>query len=1043
MKKITFLVMVLALMALVVQAQTTGNDKRAMWGSINGKTDASTGDYYKSFNGKVLISWRMLPGDNENTAFDLYRSVGTNTNETKIASDVKGSTNVYDTSASTSQDNHYRLTYAGSSSTIATYTMKAAQVKDKLPYVSIPLRGTTDVCDLSYIRYQANDCSVGDLDGDGEMEIVVKRLLTVLDSDGKVVSDGTGAGDSPSEVRHTVIWDAYKLDGTFLWRIKSGPNIILGNSSNFALADLDGDGKCEFVTKTGEGTIFGNGMEIGDTDNDGVTDYRNRWPSGHYTGDGPNGYGGPEFFSVCDGATGKELARANFIARAPEGQTPAQWAANWKENDWTWDPRDKKYYWKLANSLRLGAASFDGKTMQVFLGRGVYGRTIVEAWRYANGSLTRMWHFDSSTSGGNNKDGKPNSAYAGQGNHSFNVADLDGDGRDEVMYGSCAFDDDGTGLWSSGLGHGDASHVGKFLSDRDGLQVFHCLETGKTMVALHDAKDGSVIWKKDSDSDNDTGRCLVGDFLPQYPGCEFYYYQGNIIQSDGTETDISTNGIKGGCAMAVWFDGTLSRQQMEDNIVNSMTKGRTFTMYRYDMSFTNGTKGNPGWYGDFLGDWREEIIMPSADKLTDIKIFSTWYLSEHKFPWLMTDHTYNMSCINQNVGYNQPTNLGYYLGSDLESDAEAWEAGGYLNGQNWGSKVAEGTYYLYHVGTGKFLTSGNWWGTHAALDDDGMPLKLAKSGDGFTISTDAGFTDGYLGADAYMDNKTAAQWTFTKVGDSNTYTIQTGNQYLSYMGNVNVDKTTTVPSDGAGYWQLIKREQLVSRLDEATPIHPVDASFYMTNPKVRRNWPKAIEGTDLSDNGSFNTNAEGLYDGGCASYGQWHKTFDNYQTLTGVKNGVYSVSVKGFYRVNSSYPSVPYLYANDVQTPLKKKGDIGTDNAKNATIALVDDTYLVDPIVVTVTDGTLRVGVKSDADVDWATFREFTIKYLGDEETYNKYQLRGDVNNNGSVDITDVVELVNMILNSQSGNSRADVNDDGSVDISDVVKLVNIILNNE
>ena len=214
----------------------------------------------------------------------------------------------------------------------------------------------------------------------------------------------------------------------------------------------------------------------------------------------------------------------------------------------------------------------------------------------------------------------------------------------------------------------------------------------------------------------------------------------------------------------------------------------------------------------------------------------------------------------------------------------------------------------------------------------------------------------------------------------------------------------------------------------------------MTNPKVRRNWPKAIEGTDLSDNGNFYTNAEGLYDGGCASYGQWHKTFDNYQTLTGVKNGVYSVSVKGFYRVDSNYLSVPYLYANDVKTPLKKKGDIGTDNAKNATIALVDDTYLVDPIIVTVTDGTLRVGVKSDADVDWATFREFTIKYLGDEETYKQYMLRGDVNNNGSVDITDVVELVNIILNSQGGNPRADVNDDGNVDISDVVKLVNIIL---
>ena len=122
MKKITFLLKFLVLMTLTVQAQTAGNSERAMWGSINGKKDASTGDY-ESFNNKVLISWRMLPGDNENTAFDLYRSVGTNTNETKIASDVKGSTNVYDTSASSTQDNHYRLTYAGSNTTIATYTM--------------------------------------------------------------------------------------------------------------------------------------------------------------------------------------------------------------------------------------------------------------------------------------------------------------------------------------------------------------------------------------------------------------------------------------------------------------------------------------------------------------------------------------------------------------------------------------------------------------------------------------------------------------------------------------------------------------------------------------------------------------------------------------------------------------------------------------------------------------------------------------------------------------------------------------------------------
>ncbi|MBQ8712518.1 MAG: hypothetical protein IJ551_06845 [Prevotella sp.] len=656
-----------------VQAQHLQQAGRALWASINGAKNASLGDY-QQHTGKVLVTWRMLPGDDANTAFDLYRSIGTGA-EARIASNLKA-TNFQDGSASKTADNHYRLTLAGSKEPLATHTLTKEQVSGGLPYVTIPLKGTEDVSQYSDIVYQANDCSVGDLDGDGQMEVVVKRLLTVLKADGSVLSDGTGAGDSDPRARHCVIWDAYKLDGTFLWRIKSGPNIILGNSSNFAVADLDGDGCCEFVTKTGEGTVFGDGTEIGDTDGDGLTDYRSIWPAGHYTGDGPKGYGGPEFFSVVDGKTGRELARANFISRGPEGQTPAQWAANWEANDWDWDPRTNKYAWKLANSLRLGVASFDGHKNQLFIGRGVYGRTKVEAWDYADGKLTRLWKLDTMDAGGSdrNKDGKPNSAYAGQGNHSLNVADLDGDGRDEVMYGSCAWDDDGTGLWTSGLGHGDANHVGKFLPDREGLQVFHCLENGKTMVALHDARDGSVIWKKDAASDNDMGRCMVGDFFPQYPGCEFFYYQGNYITQDGTETTINTKGQKGGCGMALWFDGTLSRQLIEENIIQSPANGRTFTMYRNDDSFNNGTKSNPGWYGDLLGDWREEIIVPDQTKLKNIKVFSTWYPTTHRFPWLMTDHTYYMSCVNENIGYNQPTNLGYYLGTDLKSDAEAWAA---------------------------------------------------------------------------------------------------------------------------------------------------------------------------------------------------------------------------------------------------------------------------------------------------------------------------------------------------------------------------------
>ncbi len=687
------LIAAILMMTFAINASATSKSERKMWASIMNKSDASLGDY-KNHTGKLLITWRMLPTDNWETSFFLYRRAATGTMITRVNSSALNATN-YQMDAPSSEITMYLLPqdfYTKMGRTSAPLQITAAMreqfnalvldsvkidkrlYSDKVPYISIPLKSTEDVCDKTqYIKYQANDCSVGDLDGDGEAEVVVKRLLSVYDASGNCISDGTGAGDSDRRTRHTVIWDAYKLDGTLMWRVMSGPNIILGNSSNFAVADLDGDGCCEFITKTGEGTVFGDGYEIPDTDGDGMTDYRDRWP-GHYTGDSNKGYGGPEFFSVVDGKTGKELARANFIARGPEGQTPAQWVANYKNNSLSWGDD----YWKRANSLRLGVASFTGEGMQVFLGRGVYGRTVVEGWKYEptpsgdfQGTLTRMWKMDTSTSGGRdkNKDGKLNSAYAGQGNHAFNVTDLDGDGKDEVMYGSCAFDDDGTGLWTTGLGHGDANHIGRFLPNREGMQVYHCLESGKTQVALHDAKDGSTIWNKVASTDNDMGRCLVSDIDPSSSGCEFWMYGNDLFSQTGAELyDGSGNRKKtGSCNMAIWFDGYLSRQELNENIINSYSHGRTFTVYRYDIGYNNGSKGNPGWYGDFLGDWREEVIYPSADHLSDIKIFSTWYPSDYMLPYLMSDHNYYMQTIHQQVGYNQPNHIGgYFLGTGMD-----------------------------------------------------------------------------------------------------------------------------------------------------------------------------------------------------------------------------------------------------------------------------------------------------------------------------------------------------------------------------------------
>ena len=695
------------------EAQTLQN--RAMWGSIATKVSGEeiNNGSYMSDNNKVLISWRMLPGDTDSTEFNLWRSTdgqkfSSVSNPFKLKNKgIKASCYQHAPLSTIPGDSvWYRLTYADATTAddyIATYAMSKAQMTAKLPYIEIPLQPTDDCSDYpAYIKYQANDCSVADLDGDGQMEIVVKRLLTVYNDAGEITASSEAANNTDYRARHVVVWDAYKLDGTLLWRVKSGPNIIAGNSSSVMLGDLDGDGCAEFVLKTGEGTVFGDGTEIGDTDQDGITDYRKNWNGGHYTGDFSNRYGGPEYFSVVDGRTGRELARANFIARGPEGQTPEEWVANWETNTKSWGDT----YWKRANSLRMGLAKFQkGKGMQIFLGRGVYARTVVEGWRFDRGSggqapdpelgqrscppdpgtLTRLWKFDSAAGGGKdkNKDGKPNSAYAGQGNHAFNVADLDGDGLDEVMYGSCAFDNDGTGLWTTGLGHGDANHVGVFQKDYDGLQVYHCLESGKTEVALHDAKTGQTIWSIVAPTEGDQGRCMVADVDPTSPGCEFWKYHNELYDQDGNElyTADGTRKQEGSCNAAIWFDGYLSRQLIDGGTINSFSHGRTLTMYRYDITFNNGTKSNPGWYGDMLGDWREEVIVPDATRLSNIKIFSTWYPTTRRIPWLMLDHTYFMQTIHENVGYNQPTNVGFYMGSEM-TDAEIWEAFAKVNGWN-------------------------------------------------------------------------------------------------------------------------------------------------------------------------------------------------------------------------------------------------------------------------------------------------------------------------------------------------------------------------
>lgn len=648
MKKIILSFVVASFATSLLIAQDVNVNDRALWGSVCGTSNAT---YYNETLDKMLVSWRMLPGDSSDTAFDLYRKM-TDGKEEKLNKEPIYGTNFQDLTLSFSGrgggDATYRLTYAGSDETIGLYVLPNKQRVSKLPYISIPLTETSSVCSIEGkdYHYQANDVSVGDLDGDGQMEIIVKRLLSYGDS------DGTGSGESPLEVRHTVLYEAYKLDGTMLWRVCSGPNIILGNSSSFAVADFDGDGRAEMAIKTGEGTIFGDGVEIEDTNGDGKTDYRTK--GANYIGSGP------EFFSIIDGQTGKELARADFIKRG----TSEEWGDN---------------YFKRAHSLRVGVGCFDGILPSVILGRGVYAKSVIEAWDYRDGKLTRRWNFntDDKLTG---KDGLAYSKYAGQGNHSLSVGDVDGDGFDEVVYGAMTVDHDGVGLYSSCLGHGDALHLGKFDPTRPGLQIYSCFETGKTEVALRDAADGSIIWDHKSATDGDMGRAMIADIDPSTTGCELWWYKSTVHDINGNELPGNKADYPGSCNFAIWFDGTLNRQLFSGNKIDSRQRGRLFTIYRFDMAYINGSKENASFYGDILGDWREELIFPDATKTNDLKIFSTWVPTEHRIPWLMTDHVYEMSALNQNIGYNQPTHTGYYLGSDYTSDEEIWAASGVTSG---------------------------------------------------------------------------------------------------------------------------------------------------------------------------------------------------------------------------------------------------------------------------------------------------------------------------------------------------------------------------
>ena len=287
--------------------------------------------------------------------------------------------------------------------------------------------------------------------------------------------------------------------------------------------------------------------------------------------------------------------------------------------------------------------------------RGYYTRTVLAAFGWNGKELKKHWVFDSNDPGCED--------YAGQGNHNLRVGDVDGDGCDEIIYGSCAIDHNGKGLYSTKMGHGDAIHLTHFDPSRKGLQVWDCHENKRDGSTYRDAATGEIILQVKSDKD--VGRCMAADIDPAQPGVEMWSWEAGMRNAKGEAIAGRIKGLP--TNMAVWWDGDLLRELLDKNIISKYDwkaqKVNRIVTFEGALS-NNGTKAVPCLQGDIVGDWREEVLLRSEDNCS-LRLYVSTIPTEYRFHTFLEDPIYRISIATQNVGYNQPTQPGFYFGPDL------------------------------------------------------------------------------------------------------------------------------------------------------------------------------------------------------------------------------------------------------------------------------------------------------------------------------------------------------------------------------------------
>ncbi len=632
------LFLLVSLCFIFLQSAVTDNPKRQIELLDRGIVAVRTGPE------EVFISWRLLGTDPVKTGFNLYRGsqilnrkpITLVTNFTdKTTADaiytvkavIKGREQSLVSSCEVWKQNYLRIAL----NRPPKGTVKGEVAMPERPPRNRPQdtisRGTRPSGPPSGMQreerpsnpreyiYSPNDASAGDLDGDGQYEIVLKW-------------DPSNARDNAQDgFTGDVIIDAYELDGKQLWRINLGKNIRAGaHYTQFLVYDFDGDGKAEMACKTADGTVDGTGKVIGDANADYVND-RGRIITG------------PEYLTVFNGLTGAAMKTVDYI---PGRGDICAWGANeCKAN--------------RCDRFLACVAYLDGVHPSLVFCRGYYGRLTIAAWDWQNNELKQRWFFDSD---------KGHPEYMGQGNHNLSAGDIDNDGKDEIVYGSSAYDDNGEPLYTTHMGHGDAMHLSDLDPDTPGLEVWGVKETGGFGGVLHSAATGKILFSVPGEGD--TGRGLAADIYPNNRGFEMWSSTSKGIYSAKGEK--ITNAMPS-VNFRIYWDGDLQDELLDRSFIDDWDyinhkPVRLLDASKYGGSSINGTKATPVLSADILGDWREEVIFRGSDN-SSLLLFTTTIPTEYRLKTLMHDPVYRLGIAWQNVVYNQPPHLGYYVGDGI------------------------------------------------------------------------------------------------------------------------------------------------------------------------------------------------------------------------------------------------------------------------------------------------------------------------------------------------------------------------------------------